>query len=63
MARAVRAVAPQDATLVGGSEPEPPRHFLDLDRFDARELKGILDLGFAYKHGRGDRPLAGKTQA
>jgi ornithine carbamoyltransferase len=43
--------------------PEPPRHFLDLDQFDGTELRGILDLGFAYKHGRRDRPLAGKTLA
>jgi ornithine carbamoyltransferase len=62
MARGVRAVA-QDATLVGGGEPSPPRHFLDLDQFETPELKGILDLGFAYKHGRADRPLAGKTLA
>jgi ornithine carbamoyltransferase len=62
MARGVRAVA-QDATLVGGEEPSPPRHFLDLDRFATPELKGILDLGFAYKNGRADRPLAGKTLA
>ena len=38
--------------------PEPPRHFLDLDQFDSADLRGILDLGFAYKHGRRDRPLA-----
>jgi ornithine carbamoyltransferase len=62
MARGVRAVA-QDATLVGGEEPSPPRHFLDLDRFGSQELKGILDLGSAYKNGRADRPLAGKTLA
>jgi ornithine carbamoyltransferase len=40
-----------------------PRHFLDLDRFDRGLLRGILDLGFAYKNGRQDRPLAGKTLA
>ena len=40
-----------------------PRHFLDLDRFDSGLLHGILDLGFAYKSGRQDRPLAGKTLA
>ena len=62
MVRAVRAVAP-DATLVGGGEPSPPRHFLDLDQFETQELKGILDLGVAYKNGRNDRPLAGKTLA
>src|SRR5262249_4823886 len=42
------------------------RHFLDLDRFDAPELRRILDLGKAYKtggHPNGERPLAGKTLA
>jgi ornithine carbamoyltransferase len=65
MARAVRAVAPDGgATLAGGrDETQPPRHFLDLDQFEAPELKGILDLGVAYKNGRADRPLAGKTLA
>ena len=68
MARAVRAVASRaplgDATPIGGrEEPQPPRHFLDLDRFETPELRGILDLGFAYKNGRADRPLAGKTLA
>jgi ornithine carbamoyltransferase len=63
MARSVRAVAAQGATLAGGEEPSPPRHFLDLDQFATPELKGILDLGFAYKNGRADRPLAGKTLA
>jgi ornithine carbamoyltransferase len=43
--------------------PEPPRHFLDLDQFDNAELRRILDLGFAHKNGRRDRPLAGKTLA
>ncbi len=49
-----------------GRRPTPlpaPRHFLDLDRFDSGLLRGILDLGFAYKNGRQDRPLAGKTLA
>ncbi len=43
----------------------PPRHFLDLDRIDAPELRHILDMGVAYKKsGRGGgRPLAGKTLA
>ncbi|HZK89566.1 MAG TPA: ornithine carbamoyltransferase [Stellaceae bacterium] len=63
----MRAVAPRaalaGATLVGGEETSPPRHFLDLDRFATPELKGILDLGIAYKNGRADRPLAGKTLA
>jgi ornithine carbamoyltransferase len=69
MARNMRAIAPAAGkiggpTLVGGrTETRPPRHFLDLDQFETPELKGILDLGFAYKNGRGDRPLAGKTLA
>jgi ornithine carbamoyltransferase len=68
MARTVRAVAPpvslRGATLIGGRpESEPPRHFLDLDQFETPELRGILDLGVAYKNGRADRPLAGKTLA
>jgi ornithine carbamoyltransferase len=67
MARAMRAVAPRaalaGATLVGGEELSPPRHFLDLDLFQTPELKGILDLGIAYKNGRADRPLEGKTLA
>ena len=46
-----------------GAPPGPPRHFLDLDQFDSAALRAILDLGFAYKHGRRDRPLAGKTLA
>jgi len=46
-----------------GAPPGPPRHFLDLDQFDGAALRGILDLGFAYKNGRRDRPLAGKTLA
>jgi ornithine carbamoyltransferase len=40
-----------------------PRHFLDIDQFDSAELRGILDVGIAYKNGRHDRPLAGKTLA
>jgi len=46
-----------------GEPPELPRHFLDLDQFDSAALGRILDLGFAYKNGRRDRPLAGKTLA
>ena len=41
-----------------------PRHFLDLDRLDAAELRRMLDRGFAYK--RGDdrtQPLRGKMLA
>ena len=44
--------------------PDLPRHFLDIDKFDAGELRAMLDTGFAYKSGRRrDRPLAGKTLA
>ena len=44
-------------------EPGPPRHFLDIDRYETAELRDMLDLGFAYKNGRRDRPLEGKTLA
>jgi ornithine carbamoyltransferase len=40
-----------------------PRHFLDIDQLDSAELHGILDVGVAYKNGRRDRSLAGKTLA
>ena len=44
-----------------------PRHFLDLDRFDAATLRRILDLGARYKRGEtphgGPRPLAGRMLA
>jgi ornithine carbamoyltransferase len=41
-----------------------PRHFLDLDRVDAVELRRILDRGFAYKRGLDrSRPLEGKMLA
>jgi ornithine carbamoyltransferase len=60
----MRSIA-REAALIRrhGAPPEPPRHFLDLDRFDGAELRRILDLGVAYKNGRRDRPLAGKTLA
>jgi ornithine carbamoyltransferase len=42
----------------------PPRHFLDIDRFDATELRRILDLGAAYKAGRvNGKPASGKFLA
>src|SRR3984893_10824078 len=60
----MRSLARKAALLEGrDTPPEPPRHFLDLDGFDSAALRRILDLGFAYKHGRHDRPLAGKTLA
>jgi ornithine carbamoyltransferase len=42
-----------------------PRHFLDLDRVDAAELRRILDIGHAFKKdGRNAaRPLAGRSLA
>ena len=41
-----------------------PRHFLDLDRVDAAELRRILDRGFAFKRGLDrSRPLSGKMLA
>uniref|UniRef100_UPI0038B33F8D ornithine carbamoyltransferase n=1 Tax=Algihabitans albus TaxID=2164067 RepID=UPI0038B33F8D len=42
-----------------------PRHFLDLDRFDAATLREVLDLGRAIKAGDAgaDKPLAGKALA
>ncbi|WP_158046976.1 ornithine carbamoyltransferase [Skermanella pratensis] len=41
-----------------------PRHFLDLDDFDAAMLRSILERGKALKaSGRSDKPLAGKTLA
>jgi ornithine carbamoyltransferase len=44
--------------------PAPPRHFLDLDRVEAPELRRILDRGFAYKRGLDrSQPLKGKTLA
>jgi ornithine carbamoyltransferase len=40
-----------------------PRHFLDLDRVEAPELRRILDLGKGYKRERraAEKPLLGKT--
>jgi ornithine carbamoyltransferase len=64
MARGVRAVAAVGAAPLGGRrEPSPPKHFLDVDQYSTAELRDILDLGLAYKHGRSDRPLVGKTLA
>src|SRR6516162_714140 len=60
----VRSLAREAAVIRRqGEPPELPRHFLDLDQFDSTALRRILDLGFAYKNGRRDRPLAGKTLA
>jgi ornithine carbamoyltransferase len=59
----MRALAKGAVPFDGRREPGPPRHFLDIDRYDAADLRDIVDLGFAYKNGRRDRPLAGKTLA
>ena len=41
-----------------------PRHFLDLDRVDAGELRRMLDRGLAYKRGLDhSEPLKGKVLA
>src|SRR3954468_9496199 len=57
-------VAPSEAVPFGSRrEPGPPRHFLDIDRHETEELRHMLDLGFAYKNGRRDRPLDGKILA
>jgi ornithine carbamoyltransferase len=63
MARLVRAVAPGAALFGGRRQDEPPRHFLDIDQYQTADLRSILDLGLAYKNGRRDRPLEGKTLA
>jgi ornithine carbamoyltransferase len=56
----VRRIAREPALTDGR---QTPRHFLDIDQFDGAELRGILDVAAAYKNGRRDRPLAGKTLA
>jgi ornithine carbamoyltransferase len=57
--------AAREAALIDGrlGPPAPPRHFLDIDQLDSGELRGIVEMGVAYKNGRRDRPLAGKTLA
>lgn len=60
MRSAVRELASIDGRR---APPDPPRHFLDIDRLDTAELRRMLDAGFAYKNGRSDRPLAGKMLA
>jgi ornithine carbamoyltransferase len=51
--------------VAGAGTPPAPRHFLDLDRVEAGELRRILDMGKDYKRRpRGeDRRLAGRTLA
>jgi ornithine carbamoyltransferase len=49
------------------SKANAPRHFLDVDRFDAATLREMLDLGAALKKGEaingGGPPLVGRTLA
>src|SRR5215472_6235065 len=60
----MRSLIRETAAIRQQGEPtELPRHFLDLDQFDSTALRRILDLGIAYKNGRRERPLAGKTLA
>ena len=60
----MRSAARELTSIEGRHTPSgPPRHFLDIDRLESAELRRILDTGFAYKKGRRDRPLAGKTLA
>jgi ornithine carbamoyltransferase len=60
----VRSLARQVESIDGRhAPPDPPRHFLDIDQLDTTELRRMLDIGLAYKSGRRDRPLAGKTLA
>ncbi len=51
----------------GRAETRGPRHFLDLDRVEARHLKDIIALGLAFKRGTAPkdaaRPVVGKTLA
>src|SRR3954447_7564346 len=63
MAATMRAVA-SGPTLIGGQpEAGPPRHFLDIDQYESGTLRDMIDLGLAYKSGRRDRPLEGKSLA
>ncbi|MBO0735038.1 MAG: ornithine carbamoyltransferase [Alphaproteobacteria bacterium] len=60
----VRNIAHNVASIEGRHlPPDPPRHFLDIDQFEAPALEAMLDTGLAYKNGRRDRPLVGRTLA
>ena len=60
----MRRIARQAALFESRDAPPlPPRHFLDIDQLDSTELRSMIEAGFAYKNGRRDRPLAGKTLA
>ncbi|MGE5269744.1 MAG: ornithine carbamoyltransferase [Thiohalocapsa sp.] len=58
-----RGIVSGEAVHGGRRAAGPPRHFLDIDQYETPDLRAILDLGFAYKSGRNDRPLEGKTLA
>jgi ornithine carbamoyltransferase len=50
--------------IADGDGMATPRHFLDLDRVDAAELRRMLDHGLAYKRGLDrSQPLQGKMLA
>jgi ornithine carbamoyltransferase len=50
---------------MSGMTTKPPRHFLDLDRFEPETLREVLDIARTAKAGETarDKPLAGKTLA
>ena len=50
--------------VADGDDMAAPRHFLDIDRVDAAELRRMLDHGLAYKRGIDrSQPLQGKMLA
>lgn len=66
--RAVRRDAADAAGTPDASRPPPapPRHFLDLCDLSEAELRHVLELGRAFKAGRGvlaTRPLEGRALA
>ena len=63
MAQPVRALARGPGLRGAPRDQDPPRHFLDVHQYETAELRQMLDLGFAYKNGRRDQPLAGRTLA
>jgi ornithine carbamoyltransferase len=66
MARVIESsgAAPQSgAPACWGRPAAGCRGTSSIDQYDAGELRGMIDLGVAYKNGRHDRPLDGKTLA
>src|ERR1041385_3259584 len=63
MAGSVRAVASRGTLIGRREESRPPRHLLHIDQDGTGKLRERIDLGLAYKPGRHDRPLEGKTLA